>query len=337
MQKQTQGVELTLPDESREGMTQELMTVEGDFQTDMGLRLFLAAALKISTRYLPIEWLMLLDDVRSNRICPPYVWIKNLPCDDISNIPTPTDGFLSKLKQTHIAEAVQLAFCQLIGIPYCFLLERRKAGMVHAICPRPGQEKALTSESSATTLDWHIEHAFSKLLRPFWVSLFCLRPDMERAAITKLADARDAIPYLSASALQVLRESNYSFFLPDSMGMNGVSEPMPILSGPLAEPDLRFSLEGKTVVVHSNPVKVAAGYSAVQEFGQLMDVPQLQHQIRLESGQLLLMNNLTAAHCRTEFKFNNDLTKNRWLHRVIVRPSLFEARATRSERINQFI
>lgn len=327
-----------LSDYIREIWKEKVAHYEQPFESNEEMVRFMVHSFRAAHTVLPDDLLEILDKVSNYReSLPPYWLLKNLPMDDIYNIVTPSDGFLSKEKASVIAEACLAGVAQLLGSPFAFANERRGGGLFHLVAGRKGQETARTSESSLINLGFHVEQAFSRTLRPSFVLLYCLRPDRERKAATIISDVRDILPLLSPKSVALLQRPIFRFKIPDSFGsVNEMSEKMAVLEGELSDPRFSYSLDGKVVVDSADATEEADAYAALKELDDAMNCVENQHRVFLEAGDLLIINNHATAHGRTDFVLHDD-GFNRWCERMIVRQdALYEARFGLIEKIGQY-
>ncbi len=255
----------------------------------------------------------------------------NLPIDD-ELPPTPLDGRPSKDRKTFVSEASVLGICQILGQPIGYH-DEKEGEIVQALCPVRTEVHATSSESSDIELGFHTDFNFDKdnperpynVLNPDYIVLLCLKADQKHEAYTMYADARDICKKLNALELGIMREplfqfaASYSFTR--SCGEEKIwSVPSPLLSGPDEFPEVSVDLlcgaRGITDEAHA----------ILDHLRDVCKLPGVATRVCLRPGELLIIDNRKGAHARTAFTANFD-GRDRWLHRVYVRRSLWELRS----------
>ena len=274
---------------------------------------------------LPVEQLQEVLDFGRHVDTPGVALVRNLPVDD-EVPPTPTDGGPSRQKKTFVAEGVLLGLSQQLGEPVGFTTE--KAGrLVHDVVPVSAGATTQTNQSSQVFLNFHNDIVHDDAGRydtsnPDFLVLLCLRQDSGREAVTYYADARDVSRALEPEVLATLRSPLFRLNAPGSYvrdvagGAEVLSDPVPIISGPGHCPEIAVSANG---VRGLTPEADAA-------LGRLQRVcVEVSHQVRLEPGTALLINNRKGLHARSVFAARHDGT-DRWLQRTYLRRSLWTIR-----------
>ncbi|RHZ89474.1 hypothetical protein Glove_13g167 [Diversispora epigaea] len=262
--------------------------------------------------------------VRDFKNCPnmsPVMLLRNLPIDD--DLPnTPCYGKYASNKMSFVSESCLTGFSQLLGEIYCHA-DELGGNLIHNVCPEKGLEVSNTGGGSEKQLNFHIENAYFRF-RPDYLALFCLRNDHEKHALTTLIDARDMIKKLTDEDIEILRQPLFSMRTPESFekeyGKILWSEPRPIISGPSSSPEIimRPSFEMKTL--SQNATRVLATINK-----KILDSNIPSHNIKLEPGDLVIINNRRAIHGRSRFTPRYD-GQDRWLQRVYVTKDLWSAR-----------
>jgi alpha-ketoglutarate-dependent taurine dioxygenase len=179
----------------------------------------------------------------------------------------------------------------------------------HDVMPIQAYQQEQTSGSSDVLLEMHTELSFVDV-PPEYLMLFCVREDPDRQAETHLFDSRRAISKLDAETYACLSTPNFSFRMDDNATSNeDVSdEPVAIIDGPSIKL-LRFDVD--TCIPLSSEAERAA---------KLLENALLSHKVsvRLETGQILVVDNKRIVHSRGAFSANYD-GKDRWLKRALVR------------------
>jgi L-asparagine oxygenase len=228
---------------------------------------------------------------------------------------------------TLLTEVMELAIALLLGEPVAYRAEKDGA-LVQHVFPVPSEEDAPSNESSDILLDLHTELVFSRrqperpldAASPDFILLYCLRSDPERTAETLIAEVADLCARLPDSDLVVLREPRFELRAPYSFTKDDPSDRPWV--GPV-------SLLGRTESVPTAAFDLACGSRAVdEEAGQALaalreaaNEPGVVLSIRLEPGNLLILDNRRCVHGRTRFtaRYNGS---DRWIQRIYVRLSL---------------
>jgi L-asparagine oxygenase len=307
-------LERELGDELREQLGQLEAPSGPDYED------FLLGAYKTIIEVLPIAVLSKLQLLKEHPQPPSAVLIKGNPIDDPLG-DTPANGRSPSWSEAKVAKAVLLGYTQLVGIPYSYRVEKG-GDLVHSVSPVRGQEKALTNVGSTEELGFHTELAFFEP-PPHHLLLLCARSDHDRAARTPIADARAALKLMSADDVAELRRAQFRIRCPyifdESLGPgHRYSEPRPVLVGPSDSPEVHVALYGDLTQALSAP-----GKRALQAFDE--SVRSVAKYVRLEAGDVLLLDNFAALHARTSFQPRFD-GKDRWLLRCHVADSMWPHR-----------
>jgi L-asparagine oxygenase len=228
----------------------------------------------------------------------------------------------------------------LLGEPVGYADEKNGV-LVQNVYPIESEKQSPSNESSDTDLGFHTELSFSRkqpdrplhLTSPDFLLLLALRAAPLADAVTTLADAGDFSRLLSARARTTLTRpvfelrAPYSFTQPNGTGRPW-SAPVPLFHGAGTSCTVAFDLA--CGVRGTMP----DAEEALEELRQVVSTPEVQRQVRLRAGDLLVINNRKCAHARSRFHARFDGT-DRWLQRVYVRRSLegLESSGTSSFRI----
>lgn len=281
--------------------------------------------LRVVFSQLPIEQLQGVLDFGRHVDTPGVTLVRNLPVDP--SLPTtPTDGEPNRDKKTFVAEAVLLGLSQLLGEPVGFTTE--KGGrLVHDVVPVSAGATTQTNQSSHVFLNFHNDIVYDEVGRydisnPDFLVLNCLRQDAGKEAITYYADARDISRRLEPRVIQTLRAPLFRLNAPGSYvrdvanGADVLSSPSAVISGPSHSPEIVISANG----VHGLTQEAEQSLKDLQRACQ-----EVAHQVKLESGTALLINNRKGLHARSQF-FAQHNGRDRWLQRTYIRRSLWSIR-----------
>ncbi|MCD0448023.1 TauD/TfdA family dioxygenase [Actinocorallia sp. API 0066] len=215
-----------------------------------------------------------------------------LPVGDLP--PTPEDNTRNLGMRTLLAR-VQAIFNEFLGSMVAY--QGEGTGLLFQdMVPARSAARVQTSMSSAVELEVHTEQAFSDL-RPDYLSLACLRGDP--AATTYAITARQLVAYFTREEVDTLREPlwtttiDLSFLAKsDVYASDEVRGPMPILRGAPDDPFLLLDLDlmrGVTAEARELLKRIGAFYRAERTA------------LTLAAGDLVFIDNLRAAHGRSEF------------------------------------
>ena len=278
---------------------------------------------------LPIDQLCAILDFGRHVDTAGVMLVRNLPTDP--DLPaTPVDGEPSPDKKTFVAEAVLLGLSQLLGEPIGITTEKR-GRLVHDVVPVSAGARTQTNQSSTVFLNFHNDIVYDELGRydvsnPDFLVLHCLRQDTFREAVTYYADARDVAAYLDPNTLATLRALLFRLNAPGSYvrdvagGVDVLSSRVPVISGPEDSPEIAVSangVRGMTPGAERALEELQASCRAVA------------HEVRLEPGTALLINNRKGLHARSQFVAQHD-GFDRWLQRTYLRRSLWNIRYRRA-------
>jgi L-asparagine oxygenase len=288
------------------------------------------ARLRMIFAQLPIDQAQQILDFGRHVDTPGVTVVRNLPVDqDLTD--TPTDGEPSRTKKTYVGETVLLGLSQMLGEPVGFTTEK-SGRLVHDVVPVSAGATTQTNQSSHVFLNFHNDIVHDEVGRydvsnPDFLVLNCLRQDRDKEAVTYYADARDIVRFLDPRIVETLRSPLFRLNAPGSYirdvagGVETLSDPVSVISGPISSPEVSISANGVR--------------GLTPEAGQaLNDLQQacrtVAHQVKLEPGTALLINNRKGLHARSQFPAQHD-GKDRWLQRTYVRRSLWNIRYRGSE------
>ena len=201
-----------------------------------------------------------------------------------------------------------------LGDPAAFRAEKSGA-LVQDVVPVPGQEEFQGNAGSVDLL-MHNENAFHPH-RPDFVMLLCLRPDHERVAGLRTASIRQALPLLSERSRAVLAQPDFSTQAPPSFGAVDVQDqPHAVLHGDRDDPHVKVDFAATNALT-------PAARDALAELRDRLDEVALT--LRLESGDLAIVDNHVSLHGRTAFQPRYD-GRDRWLQRTFAFADLRRSR-----------
>lgn len=288
----------------------------------------LLARLLQACAVLPTEVVRRLLAFRADPAAAPALLLGGLPIDP-GLPPTPTGAAGDRpAKPFGISECAILSIAVLLGEPVAYRAEKNGA-LVQDMYPVEAERDRPSNESSAAPLGFHTELAFSRssperpmhAASPDFVLLLGLRCPHDRSATTSLADLRAVRRRLSPAHLAVLREPRYELIAPysftrDGDGSRPWSAPVALLHGPETNPSMAFDTAcGVRALSPEAEQALDALKHACQE-------PEVRTDVRLRTGELLMIDNNRCAHARSVFPASFD-GGDRWLQRVYVRRAIW--------------
>ncbi|WP_436494337.1 TauD/TfdA family dioxygenase [Actinokineospora sp. HUAS TT18] len=239
--------------------------------------------------------------------------VRGLPVDSAAMPATPNvDGSVQRLV-TVPAAVLMTAACEL-GEPAAFRAEKSGA-LVQDVVPVPGRE-AFQGNAGSVLLSFHNENAFHRH-RPDFVMLLCLRPDHDRVAGLRTVCVREVLPRLTGAVREALFSPEFVTDPPPSFGAAaGGGEPHAVFHGAPDDPDMRVDLAATTALT-------PRAENALAELAQVFDAAATT--VRLDAGDLAIVDNRVAAHGRTAFQPRYDGV-DRWLQRTFVSTDLRRSR-----------
>jgi L-asparagine oxygenase len=286
---------------------------------------FLASVFPQVSR-LPARLLALLLRLRADPSMPGILLIRGMPLDGVVP-PTPAAMSVHSGKRTFISEASVLLVGLVLGEPFAYADEKDGA-LVQNVFPVPEEARAPSNESSEADLGFHTELSFSRRRPerplheacPDFLLLFGLRGAPHADAVTTLIESDDILRLLPALTEAQLRLPIYQLRAPYSFTRKLGSErpwsrPVPLVHGPPSATTIAFDLacgvRGTT----------AEATQAIDELRQIVATPSIHRCVRLDAGDLLVVDNRRCVHARSRFQARFDGT-DRWLQRVYVRRTL---------------
>lgn len=196
--------------------------------------------------------------------------------------------------------------------------------IVQDILPVAGFEDTQQSISSRALLELHCETVFTDN-RADYIGLLCLRPDPERVAGTVLTSTSMFLPQLDQKTIDILYQPRFSTTVDGSFLRGGGIDhvitvgPIRVLDGGTTRPRLRCDFAETRGLDDEAQAALDALYQAAS--ATLVEV-------RLDAGDLLLVDNHDAFHGRTSFKFHGS-AEDRWLLRTFITRDLSRSIADR--------
>ncbi|MEU6440133.1 TauD/TfdA family dioxygenase [Streptomyces sp. NPDC047046] len=205
-----------------------------------------------------------------------------------------------------VATLSQLMVMSVLGRSLSYS-DEKSGRLVQDVCPKRGAAER-QENSGSVLLELHTEDGFHPH-PPHFLSLICLRGDEDGRAATVTAGIRDVLPLLDAETVRVLREAEFrtrfsTSFVSDP-SVEVLTDPMPVLTGPCASPELRVDFHG-TIALTPRAQEALDRLEAAMR--------RTLKGIVLRPGDLIVVDNRRAVHGRTGFEPRYDGT-DRWLRR----------------------
>jgi alpha-ketoglutarate-dependent taurine dioxygenase len=235
--------------------------------------------------------------------------LRNLPTD-AEVPPTPTRSGQRVPKATWASELWMCCVASALGEPVGYLQEKQ-GNLFQDVYPTPQNADKLSSESSSILLDFHTEIAFHPHM-PEYLLLYGLRQDPDKRARTIFSSVRRFFHLLPPGVRDALFSDlfrtgvDYSFGNVDEL--RGAGPLVSVLFGDRLDPFLRYDLD---LMVGETP---EAEY-ALQVVRGLVN--EVQRDVIIEPGSLLILDNRRCVHARSDFKAYYD-GRDRWLQRMAV-------------------
>jgi len=269
---------------------------------------FFDAAARAAER-LPEDLVHRLAEFRAHGNEPGYLLLRGLPHDSAELPVTPTATPAPVERPLLAMEAWLALVARWLGLPTGYR-ELREGTVFQDIYPSPGAHH-LSSETSETLLEFHTEMAYHRQ-QPDYVLLSCSRADHEHRAATLVGSVRRAVPLLDDADREHLLAGpmpclvDVAFRAPDG---EGPVTSVRVLHGDPSDPLLGYDRE----LLAPASAEDRRGFARL---GEALD--KVTEAVRLEPGDLLIVDNFRTTHGRTPFSPRWD-GEDRWLHRMYVR------------------
>lgn len=205
-----------------------------------------------------------------------------------------------------VATIAQLMVMSVLGRSISYS-DEKNGDLVQDVTPKRGAETR-QENSGSILLELHTEDGFHPAA-PHFLSLICLRGDRDGTAATVTGGIGDVLPTLDPATVEALRRPEFrtrfsSSFVHDT-DEEVLTPPMPVLSGPADDPDLRVDFHGTVGVTRAARDALAALEAAMLD---------ALRGIVLRPGELIILDNRRTVHGRTGFTPRYD-GEDRWLRR----------------------
>ena len=248
-----------------------------------------------------------------------WLLLRDLTVGDVpATPPEPT----AATPKSNTSELLLVAIAALLGEPVGYEPEHG-GDMVQNLVPVRASSGRQTSTSSRIALKFHTEAAFHPH-RPKYLLLLCLRGDTN--AQTTVASIHDALPHLSAHAIDTLFQPRFRCAVDESYlhgRRNSLGAPSAVLSGNRSNPAMVFDED----------LMVGTDVEAERALHELGAVLAANHAaVALAAGDLVILDNDVVVHGRSPFEARYDGT-DRWVQRIMVVSDLAASAADRVGRM----
>ena len=265
----------------------------------------LLQAVELRAAALPVPVRRALIAFRDEGNASGFVLLTGLP---VGSLPDTPERAEDEPEWQHVAVATlsQLMVMSVLGRSISYSDEKHGC-LVQDVWPKKGANRQ--ENSGSVRLALHTEDGFHPA-PPHFVGLLCLRGDRDGAAALVTCGIGDVLPELDAATVAALRRPEFRIrfstsFVPDASA-KVLTDPMPVLSGPAASPDLRCDFNGSVAVT-------PRAQAALDRLEQVMR--RSLKGLVTQPGDLIILDNRRAMHGRTGFTPRYD-RRDRWLRRT---------------------
>ncbi len=248
--------------------------------------------------------------------------LQGLPIDPgLYYVHTPINAQRSIEKKTFVSERCLAMIGSRLGHLVSYIQEKN-GDLFQNLAPVQGQERIQSSGGSKTRLQFHRETVFHPYA-PEYLLLFCLRSDHDRVAETTYASITHALPLLSEQHREILFRPLYRTGIDYSFGneqtVKGNGPVLPVLYGNPRDPFLNYDED----LMEALTPEADAALEALKDA-----VAQVYRSVKLDTGDLLCIDNRRTVHGRSAFTPRYD-GFDRWLQRSFVVRDLGESAGDR--------
>ncbi|KAG6551538.1 hypothetical protein Mapa_006961 [Marchantia paleacea] len=293
--------------------TRDLVTIEE----------FVISAETLVRRWLPPDLVRRLNKFNNDSSQPSALVIRGLPIDE-DLPPTTIQGSRLKVGK-YMSETWLVGICRIIGQPFNLRVGKLQSlnaegiGMIFKdIIPHPSEEQKVSQNGSSAFLDLHCD--YFQCVQECWIHTLAfigLRGDPQKVGRTLLADFREIYKRASAADIEILRKQPVTWRFgprPEDWFTQLVivgSEENPQI---FLFDEMVISFQDAKDFVTGDP-EVVAAYRRLKALGR--DLAVEHGGVRLEFGNVLLLNQRRVAHGRNSFQAKYD-GNDRWLQKLYV-------------------
>ncbi len=220
-------------------------------------------------------------------------------------------------KKTFYSEFALIMLAKVLGEPFSYAQEKNGA-LIHNVRPSKINESNISSDSSSIILDLHNENIYHPV-KPDYLLLSGLRKDPRGEAKTLVIATDEIISKLSNDDIKNLMKFEFRTSVDFNFGNKdserGVGPLIRVLYG-----NMKFPM-----IAYDDEYIMGINDQAQTSLDRLRRIlHENMHEIELQNGEILLLDNLKTVHGRTPFKANYD-GNDRWLQRLLVTRDLRQA------------
>ncbi len=238
------------------------------------------------------------------------IMIKNLPIDnDIGD--TPNTPIELPQKKSFVSESILAGISQILGEPIGYHSER-SGQFIHQICPIKGKINEISSLGSKL-FPFHNENLNCFPYTPSYLSLYCLRSDQQKKAITSVLHVKDILNELTENDISILSSKSFKVSGNKSMSVNHARTiTLPVFHN--------LDSQNPTITLELNDMiginKEAT--NALDKLKNICDNSESKIDIKLNPGMMIMIDNRITVHSRNTFKLQKG-GQNRWLQRLFIK------------------
>ncbi|MFJ3876697.1 TauD/TfdA family dioxygenase [Streptomyces sp. NPDC090077] len=245
-----------------------------------------------------------LTDFRDGASDSGYLLVKGVSTGQLPDTP---QEYGSRALAGHPTNGTLALAAELLGglIGYA---DEKGGDLFHDVHPVRGEEHRMEN-SGSVAFDFHTENVHHPL-RPDHLGLLSLRRGHERTTATRVASVRRALPHLTQAEAATLRELRFESLFPTSFTRGSCGE-----RPATGRHRVLFGAPGRESFRYDSFNTGAADPEAARALRALAEALEaVCTEVVLEPGDLLLVDNHTAAHGRSAFTPRYD-GQDRWLRR----------------------
>jgi Taurine catabolism dioxygenase TauD, TfdA family len=236
------------------------------------------------------------------------LYIKGLPQDRI--LPPTPKNIHENWKSSYISEAVLSSVAMMLGDPLAYT-QQHDGQLFHNTMPIKRDASEQSFSGSKAFLEFHTEITFHPFI-PHFVLLYCIRQDHAGEAMTVCANVKHILHEMPIKYRSILFQERYLTGIDYSWGFQKkdkkVGKKCAILYGQVYDPFINYDIDLMTAL----DAEAEEALSAMKEAAA-----KVWNFVRLEPGDLLIIDNRRAIHGRSAFHAKYDGI-DRWLQRMYV-------------------
>lgn len=230
---------------------------------------------------------------------------ENMP---IGNVPLTPASRNTLNKPDDVSEKCLLQATAILGEPIGYAQESN-GSIINNFFPHQSLSHATTSDSYDTELDLHTENAFHAI-QPDFLILLCLRQDPLAEAVTYVTSIDAILDHLSSEDASFFFTEPYNFLsdycFREKNCRIDIGKKQTVFYGDVSTPLFRFDPH----------FMVARSHRAQAQLQRLREIAwEVKHSVKLQAGDMLIIDNRKTAHARSQFTAFFD-GSDRWIQRA---------------------